>query len=187
MSQTKPHPTDGEIVELYFARDEQAITETDKKYGKVCMQVSMNIVESRPDAEECVNDGYLKTWNAIPPARPNSLCAFVCRIVRNLSINRLRDMKAERRSRDLTLSLEELESCISVDESRADILPGLISAFLEGLDETDRKLFMGRYFHVTPVKSLAETYGLTPNAVSLRLHKTRERLRLHLEEGGYSV
>ena len=187
MSQTKPHPTDGEIVELYFARDEQAIAETDKKYGKVCMQVSMNIVESRPDAEECVNDGYLKTWNAIPPARPNSLCAFVCRIVRNLSINRLRDMKAERRSRDLTLSLEELESCISVDESRADILPGLISAFLEGLDETDRKLFMGRYFHATPVKSLAETYGLTPNAVSLRLHKTRERLRLHLEEGGYSV
>ena len=187
MSETKPHPTDGEIVELYFARDEQAIAETDKKYGKVCMQVSMNIVASRPDAEECVNDGYLKTWNAIPPARPNSLCAFVCRIVRNLSINRLRDMRAERRNRDLTLSLEELESCISVDESRADILPGLISAFLEGLDETDRKLFMGRYFHATPVKSLAETYGLTPNAVSLRLHKTRERLRLHLEEGGYTV
>ena len=187
MSETKPHPTDGEIVELYFARDEQAIAETDKKYGKVCMQVSMNIVASRPDAEECVNDGYLKTWNAIPPARPNSLCAFVCRIVRNLSINRLRDMKAERRNRDLTLSLEELESCISVDESRADILPGLISAFLEGLDETDRKLFMGRYFHATPVKSLAETYGLTPNAVSIRLFKIREGLRLHLEEGGYSV
>ena len=187
MSQTKPHPTDGEIVELYFARDEQAIAETDRKYGKVCMQVSMNIVASRPDAEECVSDGYLKTWNAIPPARPNSLCAFVCRIVRNLSINRLRDMRAERRNRDLTLSLEELESCISVDESRADILPGLISAFLEGLDETDRKLFMGRYFHATPVKSLAETYGLTPNAVSLRLHKTRERLRLHLEKGGYTV
>ena len=187
MSQTKPHPTDGEIVELYFARDEQAIAETDKKYGKVCMQVSMNIVASRPDAEECVNDGYLKTWNAIPPARPNSLCAFVCRIVRNLSINRLRDMRAERRNRDLTLSLEELESCISVDESRADILPGLISAFLEGLDETDRKLFMGRYFHATPVKSLAETYGMTPNAVSIRLFKIRVGLRLHLENGGYTV
>ena len=187
MSQTKPHPTDGEIVELYFARDEQAIAETDKKYGKVCMQVSMNIVASRPDAEECVNDGYLKTWNAIPPARPNSLCAFVCRIVRNLSINRLRDMKAERRNRDLTLSLEELEACISVDESHADILPGLISSFLEGLEEIDRKLFMGRYFHATPVKDLAKTYDMTPNAVSLRLHKTRERLRLHLEEGGYSV
>ena len=189
MSQStpKPHPSDGEIVELYFARNEQAIAETDRKYGKVCMQVSMNILESRPDAEECVSDGYLKTWNAIPPARPASLCAFVCRIVRNLSINRLRDMRAERRSRDLTLSFEELESCISVDESRADILPGLISSFLAGMEETDRKLFMGRYFHATPVKELAKLHGLTPNAVSLRLRKTRERLRLHLEEGGYTV
>lgn len=189
MSQSTPKSprSDGEIVELYFARDERAIAETDVKYGKVCMQVSMNIVESRPDAEECVSDGYLKTWNAIPPARPASLCAFVCRIVRNLSINRLREMKAARRSRDLTLSFEELEACISVDESHSDILPGLISSFLEGLDETDRKLFMGRYFHATPVKDLAGTYGMTPNAVSLRLYKTRERLRLHLEEGGYSV
>ena len=182
MSQStqKTPRSDGEIVELYFARNEQAIAETDKKYGKVCMQVSMNIVESRPD-------GYLKTWHSIPPTRPASLCAFVCRIVRNLSINRLRDMKAERRNRDLTLSLEELESCISVDESHADILPGLISSFLEGLEEIDRKLFMGRYFHATPVKDLAKTYDMTPNAVSLRLHKTREKLRLHLEEGGYTV
>lgn len=186
-TKTKPHPSDEEIVELYFARDEQAIAETDRKYGKVCMQVSMNIVESRPDAEECVSDGYLKTWHSIPPTRPASLCAFVCRIVRNLSINRLRDMKAERRNRDLTLSFEELESCISVDESHADVLPGLISSFLESLEETDRKLFMGRYFHATPVKELAKLYGLTPNAVSLRLHKTREKLRLHLEEGGYTV
>jgi len=186
-TKTKPHPSDEEIVELYFARDEQAIAETDRKYGKVCMQVSMNIVESRPDAEECVSDGYLKTWHSIPPTRPASLCAFVCRIVRNLSINRLRDMKAERRNRDLTLSLEELESCISVDESHADVLPGLISSFLESLEETDRKLFMGRYFHAAPVKELAKLYGLTPNAVSLRLYKTRERLRLHLEEGGYTV
>jgi RNA polymerase sigma-70 factor (ECF subfamily) len=186
-SNTKPHPSDEEIVELYFARDEQAIAETDRKYGKVCMQVSMNIVESRPDAEECVSDGYLKTWHAIPPTRPTSLCAFVCRIIRNLSINRLRDMKAERRNKDLTLSLEELEACISVDESHADILPGLISSFLEGLEEIDRKLFMGRYFHATPVKDLAKTYDMTPNAVSLRLHKTREKLRLHLEEGGYTV
>ena len=186
-TKTKPHPSDEEIVELYFARDEQAIAETDRKYGKVCMQVSMNIVESRPDAEECVSDGYLKTWHAIPPARPDSLCAFVCRIVRNLSINRLRDMTAEKRSRDFTVSLSELEDCISVDESHASELPALLSAFLEGLEETDRKLFMGRYWHATPVKDLAKIYDMTPNAVSLRLHKTRERLKLHLEEGGYTV
>ena len=178
---------DQDIIALYFDRNEQAIAETDKSYGKACMQVSMNILQSRPDAEECVNDTYLKTWNTIPPTRPDSLCAFVCRIVRNLSINRLRDMKAERRNRDLTLSFEELESCISVDESLADVLPGLISSFLESLEETDRKFFMGRYFHATPVKELAVIYDMTPNAVSLRLHKTREKLRLHLEEGGYTV
>ena len=183
----KDIPSDAEIVALYVARDEQAIAETDAKYGKLCMQVSMNIVDSRPDAEECVNDGYLKTWHAIPPAQPESLCAFVCRIVRNLSINRLRDMKAARRSRDFTLSLSELEDCISVDESRASELPSLLSAFLEGLEEIDRKLFMGRYWHATPVKDLAKIYDMTPNAVSLRLHKTRERLKQHLDEGGYTV
>ena len=178
---------DAAIIELYFARNEQAIAETDAKYGKICMQVSMNIVNSHPDAEECVSDGYLKTWSSIPPTRPASLCAFVCRIVRNLSLNRLREMKAGKRSRDLTLSLEELEGCISVDESLSDQLPALISAFLEGLEPLDRQIFMGRYWHAMPVKELARRYGMTPNAVSIRLHRIREGLRIHLEEGGYTV
>ncbi len=178
---------DAAIIELYFARNERAIAETDAKYGKLCMQVSMNIVNSHPDAEECVSDGYLKTWNSIPPTRPASLCAFVCRIVRNLSLNRLREMKAAKRSRDLTLSLEELEGCISVDESLSDQLPALISAFLEGLEPLDRQIFMGRYWHAMPVKKLARRYGMTPNAVSIRLHRIREGLRIHLEEGGYTV
>ena len=186
-SNTKASPSDAEIVALYLARNEQAIAETDAKYGKLCLQVSMNIVDSRPDAEECVNDGYLKTWHAIPPAHPESLCAFICRIVRNLSINRLRDMRAAKHSRDLTLSLSELEDCISVDESHAAELPALLSAFLSATEETDRKLFMGRYWHAIPVKELATMYGMTPNAVSLRLRKTRERLKQHLEEGGYTV
>ena len=179
--------SDTAIVELYFARDEQAIAETDAKYGKVCMQVSMNIVESRPDAEECVNDGYLKTWHAIPPARPNSLCAFVCRIVRNLSLNRLRELKAAKRGRDVTLSLEELEECIPLDLSHADKLATLLSDFMETQEELDRKLFMGRYWHAIPVKELARQWDMTPNAVSLRLLRTRERLRTFLAEGGYVV
>ena len=93
---------DQEIISLYFDRDEQAIKETDTKYGKTCMQVSMNILHSHPDAEECVSDTYLKTWNSIPPQRPNSLCAFVCRIVRNLSLNRLKELTAAKRDRELT-------------------------------------------------------------------------------------
>ena len=187
MNSTRPTPTDTEIVELYFARDEQAIAKTDQKYGKACMQVSMNILESRPDAEECVNDTYLKTWHSIPPARPTSLRAFLCRIVRNLSLNRLRDMRAAKRSRELTVSLEELEDCIAVDLRHADRLADLLSDFMEAQEEMDRKLFMGRYWHAVPVKTLAEEYGMTPNAVTLRLKRTRERLRAFLEEGGYSV
>ena len=85
---------DQEIISLYFDRNEQAIKETDTKYGKTCMQVSMNILHSRPDAEECVNDTYLKTWNSIPPTKPHSLCAFLCRIIRNLSLNRLQELTA---------------------------------------------------------------------------------------------
>ena len=178
---------DQDIIDLYFARNERAIAETERQYGKACMQVSMNILDSRPDAEECVNDTYLKTWHSIPPTRPNSLCAFVCRIARNLSLNRLRDLRREKRNRELTVSFEELEDCIPVDESHADALPELLADFLRGLDEDDRKLFVGRYWHSMTVKDLAESWGLTPNAVALRLMKTREKLRAYLTEGGYTV
>jgi RNA polymerase sigma-70 factor (ECF subfamily) len=178
---------DQDIIKLYFERNERAIVETDRSYGKVCMQVSMNILDSRPDAEECVSDTYLKTWKSIPPARPNSLCAFVCRIARNISLNRHRDLHRDKRNRELTVSFEELEDCIPVDESVADQLPELLTEFLRGMNETDRKLFVGRYWHSLSVGELAETWGLTPNAVALRLHKTRERLRAHLEKGGYTV
>ena len=178
---------DQDIVDLYFARNEQAIRETDVKYGKVCMQVSMNILDSRPDAEECVNDTYLKTWNSIPPTKPNSLCAFVCRIVRNLSLNRLRDLRREKRNRELTLSLDELEACIPATIEDANALADLLNGFLEGLDETNRVLFMGRYWYSYSIDDLATQMRLTQKAVYMRLHKTRERLRAYLAERGYHV
>ena len=178
---------DRDIIDLFFARDERAIAETARQYGRACMQVSMSILQSQPDAEECVNDTYLKTWNSIPPTKPHSLCAFVCRIARNLSLNRLRDSRRDRRNRELTVSFEELEECIPVDESHADELPDLLAAFLRELEEIDRKLFVGRYWHSLTVKDLARAWELTPNAVALRLFKTRERLRAYLTERGYTV
>ncbi len=188
MSQTTPIPTrDEDILDLYFARDEQAITETDRRYGRVCMKVSMQILDNRPDAEECVSDTYIKAWNTIPPTRPRSLCAYLCRISRNLSINRLRDMTAARRSRDLTVSFEELEGCLSIREDASAELSRLLSDFLRTQNEQDRKLFLGRYWYAVPVKDLAAEYGMTPNAVTLNLRRTRERLRAHLAEGGYIV
>ena len=178
---------DQDIIDLYFARNEQAIAETDKSYGKVCMQVSMNILDSRPDAEECVSDTYLKTWNAIPPMRPHSLCAFVCRIARNLSLSRLRDLRRQKRNQELTLSLDELEACIPATVEDAGELSTLLNAFLEGLDETNRVLFMGRYWYSYAIDDLATQMGLTDKAVYMRLHKTREKLRAYLAERGYRV
>ncbi len=178
---------DQDIINLYFARDEQAIRETDNKYGNLCMQISMNVLASKPDAEECVSDTYLKTWNSIPPTRPNSLCAFVCKIARNLSLNRLRDLRRDKRNRELTISFEELEDCIPMPDESKNELSHLLTEFLNKQNEDDRVLFMGRYWFHCSVTDLAKRMGMKPNAVSQRLYKTREKLRAHLEERGYRV
>ena len=178
---------DHQIIELYFARDELAIEETAKRYGGVCMQVSMDILKDRMDAEECVSDTWLQTWRSIPPQRPAILRAFLCRITRNLSINRLRERKAKRRDKDLTLSLEELEGVLSIPEERAEGLSELISEFLRGLEREDRLLFMGRYWHGQSVKDLAGKLGINPNTAAVRLHRIREELRDFLADKGVTV
>lgn len=178
--------TDQEIIALYFARDEQAIVETDRRYGTTCMRTAMRILESRPDAEECVNDTYLKAWNSIPPERPNVLVAFLCRITRNMAITRYRAIHRHKRNRDLELSLDELSECIPA-APEDDTLRYLIDGFLRSADELDRRLFLGRYFHNYTVRRMAKAYGLTENAVSLRLYKMRDKLRAYLEKEGYTV
>ena len=174
---------DPSMIALYFARDERAISETQKTYGHYIMTIAMNILCREPDAEECVSDTYLKAWNSIPPTRPHSLKAFLARIVRNLSLNRLRD----RRNADLTLSFEELEDCIPVTDEQESEVPGLINAFLRTLSDLDRRLFLGRYWYSYPIPKLAAAYGLTSNAVTIRLSRTRAALRVYLEERGYHV
>jgi len=180
---------DQAIIDLYFARNERAIAETAKSYGNVCMQVSMNILQSRPDAEECVNDTYLKTWNAIPPTKPHSLCAFVCRITRNLSLNRLRDLRRERRDRDMTLPLDELENCIPSraleEEADARALGRAIDHFLGTLPKETRVIFLRRYWFGDSVRDIAAGLGLRENTVTVRLSRTREKLRIHLQKEGY--
>ncbi len=178
---------DETIVALYFARDEHDIEETARHYGAACMQVSMNILASRPDAEECVNDTYLKTWNSIPPNRPKSLGGYVLRIVRNLSVNRLRDLTAAKRSRDLTLSIHELEACLPAAREGEGDISAELDRFLGTLGERDRRLFLGRYWYNLPVKELAREWGMSANAVSQNLARTRERLRAFLAEGDVSV
>ena len=176
---------DQQIIDLYFARDEQAIVETDKEYGAACMRISLNILNSRPDAEECVSDTYLGVWNRIPPQRPAHFGAFVCRIARNLSLKRFRDLHRQRRNRDLEVAMEDLAAVAAPPEDRSAELARDISDFLQMQDKPDRLLFMGRYFHLCSVKELAQKSGMTPNHVSVRLHRTREKLRAYLLERGY--
>jgi RNA polymerase sigma-70 factor (ECF subfamily) len=186
----KPHAPleDTAIIRLYNARDERAISETDRKYGSYCMAVSMNILDSHPDAEECVNDTYLQTWRAIPPQNPPSLRNFLGKIIRNLSITRWRALHSQKRDRDLTVALSELEECLSVPaETEGQELCEWLNGFLEGLDKTERVIFVGRYWYAHPVNRLAEAYGMTPNAVTKQLARTRERLRAYLAERGYTV
>ncbi len=178
---------DEAVIALYLARDERAIAETKRRYGGVCMQVSMQILDSRPDAEECVSDTWIKAWNTIPPTRPQSLCAYVCRIVRNLSINRLREMMAKKRCRDMTISLDELAACIPAPTDDDGALIGYINRFLGSESALDRRLFVGRYWYGQSVTDLAAEWKLTTGAVSMRLHKTRERLRVYLTERGYTI
>lgn len=179
---------DQEIIALYHARDEQAIKESEEKYGGYCHSVAMNILNHRPDAEECVNDTWLRAWNAMPPHRPSVLRTYLGKITRNLALNRLSINRAAKRNRHLEIAFEELGDCVPApEETDADELCGLINAFLEATPKLDRQLFLGRYWFAHPVRTLANHYGLTENAVSGRLKRTRAALRVYLTERGYDV
>ena len=179
---------DADIIDLYFARDEKAIRESDKAYGKYCTTVAMNILASKPDAEECVNDTWLKAWQSIPPARPYDLKAFLGRITRNLSLDRFRTMNRHKRNRDLEVAMEELSEAIPLPDDTSDsLLRQLLNEFLAQTDSLNRRLFVGRYWHGHSVTVLAKHYGLTDNAVSHRLSRTRTALKEYLEKEGYRV
>ncbi len=178
---------DFDIIALYQARDERAIAETEAAYGRYCMGISLGIVGNTADAEECVNDTYLRAWQTIPPKNPPSLKIYLGRIVRNLSLSRYRDRHRKKRNAALEVSFEELSECIPMREEEAGELLPLLERFLRQEEPLDRRLFVGRYWHNYPPKTLAEAHGLTPNAVNLRLMRVRERLRAFLEKEGYHI
>ena len=176
---------DQEIIALYFDRNEQAIAETDKSYGKACMQVSMNILDSRPDAEECVNDTYLRAWRSIPPERPTVLRLFLGKITRRLAIDKYRANKT--RNRGLEVALDEIAEILPAREEDDSELPALLADFLASLPAEERNLFILRYYNGHTVARLAKAFGMKPNNLSARLYRTREKLRAYLAERGYQV
>ena len=182
---------DLKIIELYFERDEQAIKETDAKYGKLCQRIAYNILNNHQDSEECVNDTFVGVWNAIPPARPNNLMSFVCKITRNLSLKRLEFMKREKRSADVLLSLDELEAVLSDDRYAPDVsdeeVGKLISKFLRTQKEDVRNVFIRKYYFFDSIGDIAERYGFTASKVKNMLFYTRNKLKDYLIKEGVEI
>lgn len=178
---------DERIIELFFERSEEAISELDKKYGRACHAVSYNILNDIRDAEECVNDAYLGTWNAIPPARPNPLITFVLKIVRNISLKRYEQNTALKRNSRYDASMEELEDCLfsssNVEEEITKReLTGIIESFLDSLSKENLVIFLRRYWFSDTYEEIAKTVGLTEKNVSVRLTRLRKELRKYLME-----
>ena len=184
--------TDTEIINLFFERSEQAITELAKKHGSAVARVARNILGNKQDAEECVNDTYLGAWNAIPPQRPNPLRTFVCKIARNLATMKYHSNTAEKRNSQYDLALDELEDYLAdksgVEEAyEAKELAEAINSFMATLSYTDRFIFTRRYWYSDPVRDIAKMAHSTTNSVAVRLFRIREKLRLYLVKEGLLV
>lgn len=178
---------DEEIIGLFFARTEQAICELDMKYGKVFHKTSYNILNNELDAEECVNDAYLGTWNTIPPTKPNSLLAYVCQIVRNISLKRYYIKKAMKRNSTYDVAMEELEPWLSStstveNEIEAKELARIIESFLDTLSSENRVIFLQRYWFSDSYSDIAKKVGISEKSVSVRLSRIRKKMRTYLVE-----
>jgi len=182
---------DSRIIELYWKRSENAITETEKKYGAYCSTVAYNILQNKEDTEECVNDTWLGAWDAIPPNRPAIFRAFLAKITRNLSINRLEKKLADKRGGNTVfVVLDELEECISDHSDVENIFESIalgesIRRFVRALPQRDCNLFVRRYFYTESVAAIAKRYRLSENYVMVILSRTRKKLKRTLIEEGF--
>ena len=178
---------DEKIIEMFFERLEQGIRELDIKYGKICRNLSYNILNNREDAEECVNDAYLGAWNTIPPARPNPLLTYICKIVRNISLKLYWRKEATKRSSRYALALEEIETCIAdrktvENEIEVAELARIIEEFLDKQTRENRVIFLRRYWFADSYRDIAEFMGLSEKNISVRLTRIREKMKQYLIE-----
>ena len=179
---------DASIVELYWRRSDEAVRETERKYGAYCRRVADNILASREDAEECVNDTWLRAWNAMPDERPTRLGAFLAKITRNLALQRLESRnRLKRGGGDLTLALEELADCVPAAtdverEVERRELSAALRRVLETLTETEKTVFLARYWSLAPIGEISEKLGFKPSRTKSLLFRLRGRLRVYLEK-----
>ena len=182
---------DQTIVALYWERSERAIRETEKQYGTYCHSIAYRILQSESDAEECVNDTYLRAWESMPPHRPSRLGPFLGKIARNLAINRYWHNRAEKRSAAIELILDELSEVLTdpSEQPMADeiALREAINGFVRALPSKKRKMFVQRYFYCCSIRTIACELGMNENAIKVSLHRIREDFRAHLAKEGIEV
>lgn len=181
---------DSKIVQLYLDRSQEAVKITQEQYGKYCYSIALSVLKNPEDAEECVNDAYVKAWNSIPPSRPEKFAAFIAKITRNCAIDKYLYNKASKRSTHNDLILNELEECISDpgDDFTEDLeRREMINSFLATLSKTQRIVFMRRYWYMDSVADISHLTGLSKGNVKVILQRTRQKLRAHLEKAGYTL
>ncbi len=182
---------DTEIVDLYWKREERAVEETEKKYGGYCYSIAYNVLSNHEDSEESVNDTYIEAWNSIPPHRPLILSSFLGKITRRIAIDKWRSGHAQKRGGgEMSCVLEELEECLFYEDSaeqhlEKQMLSQAINEFLGTLSETERRVFVRRYFYMDSVESVCKRFGYSESKVKSLLFRIRGNLRIYLQKEGF--
>lgn len=180
---------DNAIIELYWQRSDTAISESEKKYGRYCHTIAYNICGSDDDAEECVNDTLFRAWNLMPDKRPTSLGVFLCRITRNLALNRVKaETRQKRGGGEFALALDELAECIPAEQNvehevEQRELQAAVRRFAATLGDAEKRIFLLRYWYLAPVKDIAAALGFTESKTKTMLFRTRKKLKAFIEEG----
>ena len=183
---------DSKIIDLFFERSEQAITELSEKYSKICHSIAFNILGNEADAQECVNDAFLGIWNKIPPEKPKTLSAYVYRIVRNTALKKYRSNTALKRNSFYDTALDEIEGCLPSDfsieaEINAEAISTEINDFLASIGRDDRIIFVKRYWFGKDLSAIAKDMNHTVHNVTVKLSRTRKALKKHLIEKGFDI
>ncbi|MBR6622495.1 MAG: sigma-70 family RNA polymerase sigma factor [Ruminococcus sp.] len=179
---------DASIIKLIRERNEQAIAEMQRKYNRLCYYVASNILSQHEDIEECVNSAYYEIWDNIPPEDLNDFRSYLCRIVRNIALNRLKYNSAEKRNPQFTVSIDEISGIIPSGDGKSiseDVLADAISRFLRSQDEKHRNMFIRRYWFGDSLSQIAEYFGMKEKTVATYLFRTRKKLKAFLQKEGY--
>ena len=183
---------DEKIIDLYWDRDQSAILKTEEKYGSYCHRIAWNILYNKEDCEECINDTWMRAWNAMPTERPNILSAFLGAITRNLSLDRYRKQHAKKRGEgEVAFVFDELQDCLMAEgpeqQMDANLLVDALNRFLERMEKENRIIFVRRYWYMDSIDAIAKRFSISESKVKSSLFRSRNKLRDYLQQEGFSI